>query len=376
MQFRHFLFTEEITYQTFSALDLFLRRTYNGKQSIWSAMQNKLAISVVAIWVILAVLTSPFFAHACTIIPQSVEVGSEFRVRVMNQGRPVKGLRLVLSKNNSTLTNRIEKIGSFTDTEGYAYFSNLNPGSFWLAPDRDAGVGDALVVDVSPGNPKSATIPLDWPSRAPLTVGSAGGVIRAPNYYPDQTQTPLSISLLEGVSGREIETTETDSNGRFKFTHEIAPGIYFVRLNPSNLRAWSGEQIQGMIAIEIAHDAKQGALDLDLGWSSCGLSYAQSEVQTELNVDEICGSAADSEGAAVSNAQVILLDGGEGAKILKRTTSGTNGEFALLDIADGKYKLLLKSPGFRPFLRVIHVHGASTAASCQQPLRVRLDMIF
>jgi hypothetical protein len=200
-------------------------------------------------------------------------------------------------------------------------------------------------------------------------------MLRGPDYYPNQMQASLSVSLLEGISGREIETTKTDSKGRFHFTNEVPSGIYFLRLNPSGLRAGSGEQFGGMIAIEITSEAKQNAVDLDLGWSSCGLSYAQGEVYPELKLGKICGAVADSEGAVVSNARVMLLAGGEEAKILEQTQSGTSGQFTLLEQADGTYQLLVKSPGFRPFLRVIHIQSAAPSESCQQPIRIQLDVM-
>jgi hypothetical protein len=336
-------------------------------------MQNRRAISIDAGCAILMVLFSPWIARACTIVPDTVEVGREFQVRVTDRDRPVIGLRLVLSTVTSPGSQPKVAIESFTNSGGYAHFSNLNPGSFWLSPDHDGGMGGTVVVYVSPSGPANKTLFLGWPSRAPLTVRSASGIIRWPDYYPNQVQGLVSLSLLEGISGREIEKSQTDSKGRFNFTHEIPSGIYFLRLNPSGLRGRSGEQMEGMIAIEVTGETKQSALDLDLGWSSCGLSYAQREIDPELKLDRICGVIADSEGGVVSNAQVMLLAGDEGAKTLEQSQSGTNGQFALLEQPDGTYQLLVKSPGFRPFLRVVHIKSAGQSGGCQQPMNIRLD---
>jgi hypothetical protein len=338
-------------------------------------MQNRRAISIGVSWAILTVFFSACITRACTIVPDTIEVGSKFQVRVTDRGRAVKGLRLVLSTVSSTGAQPKVVIDSFTNVEGYAQFLNLNSGSFWLSPDHDGGDADAILVYVSTSGPEDKTLFLGWPSRAPLTVRSASGILRGPDYYPNQVQAPISVSLLEGISGREIETTKTDSKGRFNFTNEIPSGIYFLRLNRSGLRGWSGEQMEGLIAIEVTGEAKWNALDLDLGWSSCGLSYAQREIDSELKLDKICGAIADSEGAVVSNAQVMLLANDENAKIFEQTKSETNGQFALREQPDGTYQLLVKSPGFRPFLRVIHFQSAGQSETCQQPISVRLDVM-
>jgi hypothetical protein len=339
-------------------------------------MQNRCAISVSAGLATLVVIFSACIGRACTIVPETVEVGTEFQVKVTDRGRPVTGLRLVLSSSGWPGTQTKVVTVSFTNSDGYAHFSNLNMGSFWLASDHDAGIGDAVVVNVSPNGPANKILLLRWPSREPLTVRSASGILRGPDYYPAQVQGLFSISLLEGILGREIETTRSDRIGRFSFATEIPRGIYFLRVNPSGLSGWSGEQIEGMIAIEVTHEAMQGALDLDIGWTSCGLSYAQRGIYPELKLDKICGAVTDSEGAVVSNAQVTLLADGEDPKILEQTRSGTSGQFALLDPPDGTYQLLIKSPGFRPFLRLIRVQHIGKSGSCQQPLPIRLDVMF
>ncbi len=314
---------------------------------------------------ILAVLLSAGIARACSVFPGTVEVGSKFQVKVNDRGRPVKGLRMVLSTDSSTGEEHKVVVDSLTDADGIAHFLNLGAGSYWLAADHDGGVGDAVAVNVSPHGPANKTFSISWPSATPVTVRSAAGIVRGPDYYSNPVQAPISISLLEGISGREIEKTQSDGKGRFSFTSNVTPGIYFMRINPSSLRGWSGEQIEGMIVIEVATDAKESALNLDLGWSSCGLEYSQRVILPELKVTNICGAIKDSEGAVVAKAQVMLLAGGEDAKILEQTQSGANGEFVIPKHSDGNYQLLVKSAGFSPYLRLIHLQSAGTSAGCR-----------
>lgn len=339
------------------------------------AMEHRRAFSFCIGGAILAVLLSVSIARTCSVFPGTVEVGSKFQVKVADRGNRVKGLRMVLSTESSTGEKQKVVTDSFTDADGIAHFSNLSAGSFWLSADHDGGVGDAVVVNVSPRGPANKTFAISWPSAAPVTVRSAAGIVRGPDYYSNQAQAQISISLLEGISGREIEKTQSDSKGRFSFTSDLPPGIYFMRINPSDLRGWSGEQIEGMIVIEVAREAKENALNLDLGWSSCGLEYSQRVILPELKRDKICGAITDSEGAVVAKAQVILLAGDEDAEILEQTQSGPNGEFVIPKHPDGNYQLLIKSAGFSPFLRLIHLQSAGTSAGCHQPIPVKLAVM-
>ena len=53
-----------------------------------------------------------------------------------------------------------------TDAEGYARFSNLATGVFFVAPDHDGGIADAAELHVTPDGPaNSAPIPPAMCSR-------------------------------------------------------------------------------------------------------------------------------------------------------------------------------------------------------------------
>jgi hypothetical protein len=341
-------------------------------------MQNGSRTSTGARWAFLIVFFSPCIAQACSIVYSNVKVGTRFRVKVTDRGRPVKALRLVLSSSESLKTKRVVTIYSVTDADGFAGFSNLSPGQFFLSAEHDlSSFPDGTGIEVTPNGPVNVTVRLKWPSAPPVSVRSVGGVMRGPDYYPSQVQGQLSISLLESGSARVISTAVTDTKGRFTFAGETPPGLYFIRVNPSGIRGWSGEQIEGMIAIEVDPNAKQDMPDLDLGWSSCGLGYAQREQgeYAEIQVSKLCGNVTDSLGAVISNAQIILLAVGEDAQILEQTQSGPTGTFDLSQPENGTYKLLVKSPGFRPFLRPMRVEAVGTSDDCRQPIRVRLGAI-
>lgn len=305
---------------------------------------------------------------------RTVQVGPDFRVRVTDRGRPVKGLRLVVGVDSTSPTDP-RNTYALTDADGYVSFSNHSPGSFLITTDKDDVLADAAVVEVSPGAQPNVTVSLRWPSTDPITVRSVSGTMRGPDFYPGEQQVPLSLSLLESVSSRVIAETTSDGKGRFKFAPDVRPGIYFLRLNRSGLRGWSGEQMEGLIAIEVSRDAKQSGLDLDLGWSSCGLTHAQREVYSELKLGKVCGEIADAMGAEVASADVLLMASGEGGEIVEETRSGEKGRFGFQEQHEGSYQLLIKYPGFRPYVRPVHIETVSSPDGCLSPVEVRLEVM-
>ena len=212
---------------------------------------------------------------------------------------------------------------------------------------------------------------MKWPN-APLSARFVRGTLRASNYNPEKTR--LSLSLVEGLSGRVVQTSGSDSSGRFNFA-SVDPGIYFLRLNPSGLKGLSGEEITGLITIEVSHDSEVSGLDLDLGWSSCGLSYVNQSTcrQPKLEVSRVCGDVFDVSGALISNAEILLLEDSEMARILERTHTDVAGQFSLVEPKDGIYQLAVESPGFSPLRRTLHVRPAE-GSGCQRPIKVQMSI--
>ena len=339
-------------------------------------MQNWNRLSIGGGHAFLAVVFSCCVVRACTIVYPPFTVGTDFRAKVATGGHPVGGLQLMLRLYEPSGLQPTGAIYSITNSEGYARFSNLSPGHFLLTADHDGSSADGADVEVLPDGRKDVIVPLKWPGAKPVGVRSVSGMMRGPDYYPTKIQVPLSLSLLEALSAREIATTLTDPNGNFNFTDQIPPGLYFLRINPSDLRAWSGEQIEGEIAIEVDREARDAALDLDLGWSSCGLGYAQRESYPDIEVNSICGDVTDTSGGVISNAQVMVMTSGEDAVIIGKTASDMSGHFRVEAHWGGTYQLVIKSSGFQPFLRVVHVTSAESSQGCEKPIRVRLNAIM
>ena len=154
-------------------ISLLLALEYPHKVLPEIAMLNRGRISIRATWAMLMVLLSPYVARACSIVYPNVRVGSRFRVRVTDRGRPVRALRLVLSSSESSESKRVVTIYLLTDADGYAGFSNLSPGQFFLTSDHDfSGIEDGVGVEVTPNGPANVTVPLKWPGATPVSVRS------------------------------------------------------------------------------------------------------------------------------------------------------------------------------------------------------------
>jgi hypothetical protein len=318
-------------------------------------------------WAVVAALLSPIVSGACSMAFRRVHAGERFRVRVMDRGVPVRALRLKLSPSGSTSSAAGQTRYALTDEDGYARFADVRPGSYFLTPEHDGGMADGVSVEVSPIHTADATIPLSWPETTPITVREVRGTLRLRNYYPSENQAPLSLSLLEGISARVIGTTDADSKGRFAFAGEFAPGIYFIRLN-------SEENGGGMVTIEVRANAKQDGLDLNLGWTGCGLVYSERRSYPELVANKLCGDVVDAGGAVIPDAVVSLLAKGDGAEVIDQTHSDKDGKFAPRQEPVDTYRLFVKSRGFYPFLRVIRIDAAVNSDGCPQPIRVQLEI--
>jgi hypothetical protein len=199
---------------------------------------------------------------ACTIAYTSVPVvGPDFQVRVEDRGRPVERLRLKITGSHAV-----------TDKNGNASFRGVPSGPNLVSADLDIGVA-GVPLNVKLDGPAGVVLPMKWPNVTPVVVLSLKGTIRGPDYLRRKSQPKLSLDLLDAISGKLLKSLQTTDSGEFDFESD-SPGIYFLRLNPSGLRGWSGDEIAGLIAVAVEHFAPTDHLDLDLRWTSCGLWYS------------------------------------------------------------------------------------------------------
>jgi hypothetical protein len=305
-------------------------------------------------------------ACACmTVTPadQVVHFGPSFRVRVDdNRGRPVRGLSLEVQSSAG-------KSKAVTDENGFVSFRDLSPGIYSLRAEQDLGSCLGKVLEVESDAPGGITVPVTWPTIAPVQVRSLKGILHIPNYVPGRAGPELPLRLLVGVSGQEVASVHTNGTGNFDFG-AAAPGIYFLNLEPSALKDSTGNPISGRIAVSVEPDAESDHLDVELGWTDCGLTYMDLNrcPPTELHIGQLRGRVIgpagavivnggdalrhkfvhiDPAGPAVPNAEILLVD--PGGDLIERLSTDRLGEFALKQVPAGSYDLLVRAFGFATF---------------------------
>ena len=141
-------------------------------------------------------------------------------------------------------------------------------------------------------------------------------------------------------------------------------GLYFLRLSSSEFR--SG----GVIAVAVEPNAAADDLDVDLGWTSCGLFYAEQNTcpQSELRLGHLAGRVGDAAEASIPDAEILLLD--PAGVLLQRTRSDRAGNFASLPLADGAYQLVVRSAGFTPLRRTLTLDSESDGSHLEVLLGV------
>ncbi|HEY3743358.1 MAG TPA: carboxypeptidase-like regulatory domain-containing protein [Bryobacteraceae bacterium] len=303
---------------------------------------------------ILSLIAATAVCTACTYFYPSVPTGPNFEVEVKNTGRPVPGLRLEL-RGGATRTV-VE-----TNKNGLAQFHSIPPGPYQLTADHDAGMASGTMVEVKPHGPPNVTLHLTWPGATTIRVRSLQGTLHGPGYQPGQPQPGFQLDLLDALSERLLKTVHTGDNGEFVIA-DVAPGLYFLSLKPSNLTGGPGESITGSIVVAVDPAATTDHLETDLGWTSCGLWYADRnqcpQQQPDLNLTQLSGQVMDIAGAPISGATILLLK--DGQTPVEQLKSDTSGKFESTHIlAAGFYELVIRSAGFTPLKRTVHAESTS-----------------
>ncbi len=303
-------------------------------------------------------------ACAClTPADQVVHVGPSFRIRVDdNRGRPVSKLSLEVESSAG-------KSKPVTDVDGFVSFRDLSSGIYSLRAEQDVGSCLGKVLEVQSDASSGIAVPMTWPTVAPVTVRSLKGTLHIPNYVPGRAGPELSLRLLGGVSGHEMASVHTNGTGDFDFG-VTAPGIYFLNLEPSALKDPRGNPITGRIAVSVEPRAESDHLELELGWTDCGLGYIDLTPcpPAELHIGQLRGRVIgpagavivnggdalrhnpvhiDPAGPAIPNAEILLV--GPGGDLIEQLRSDRAGEFASKQVPAGSYDLLVRSFGFATF---------------------------
>lgn len=300
---------------------------------------------------------------ACTIVYPSLPAGPSFQVRVEDRGRPVYGLRIKLKGSNFTKSTE-------TGQNGTAHFRNIPPGAYQIGAEFYGGIPDGAIINVTAEGPKNTTIPLAWPSRHPLSVQALKGILRWPTVQPDQQLSKLQVELLDARTGRSQKSTQTTDGGAFNLGTPT-PGLYFLRVTPTDLASEGGNRIAGDIPIEVDQHAAQLELELDFGWTSCGVTYIARHTcqQQELNISSLSGQVLDPTGASIPRATVRLFN--PDRKIAEQLTSDEEGQFVSTKPLRGDYELVVSATGFTSLQQTVQVTRPKDAA---RPAKLRIQL--
>lgn len=161
-------------------------------------------------------------------------------------------------------------------------------------------------------------------------------------------------------------STETTPSGAFAFDLN-QPGIYFLSVTESNPRDPKATPMAGLIPISLEPDAAAEHLDLELGWSDCGLFYLDLLPCPRPNLllqqlrGRVIGPSGElivkgrdllnhtvppfnPDGYAIENADIYLVD--PGGNLVEHLVSGPSGEFASSRPLTGAYDLFVRDWGY------------------------------
>lgn len=299
---------------------------------------------------VLLLVAIPDRAGACTIAFAVTPVGPSFLVKLEHWGRLEKRLEVTIAMHQSHFQMVAE-----TDENGVARFTNVPPGHYSVLTPHDAGTLELdAAIDVKPGGPADVSISRKWPFNL-VSVRSLKGVIRSPEWVPGRPQSSLNFEILSGLSGKQLRKFQTDERGEFDL-QDTPPGVYFLDLKPSGVRTWSGSQMAGRIYVSVEPDARVDHLDLSLGWTSCGLHYADGSKcePRDLVLGQLSGEVIDPSGSGMSGAQIDLTD--SSGALVERLTSDGSGRFSLSRPLDGVYAIAISTAGFTTYRGTVRLN--------------------
>jgi len=209
--------------------------------------------------------------------------GRDFSVVVTMDGKPFAGMHVVLEpEDDSENSDRVE---TRSDQDGIAEFMSVKPGRYDVEAAR-------LGVVVHPGtvvvnkHGSSERIELEWPLRNKYEVMTLSGrlqrhLFRSSNPiegYVHPEIRPLSgarLTLSRVDSQEEKANIVTDSDGDFSFP-TLEPGYYLLHI-AERLSSEFAYPIDDYLLIEVDPASSKGNLNLQLAWSSCGMSSSEAQ---------------------------------------------------------------------------------------------------
>ncbi|MBN8731964.1 MAG: carboxypeptidase regulatory-like domain-containing protein [Acidobacteria bacterium] len=296
-------------------------------------------------------------SSACIIFSDPIHVGSNFRLRVTDRGRPVPSLPVAL------FHGRTVKRRAVTDRDGIARFVNVPEEKFLAGPDHPARSWSLVTIEVHSNRNSQATIPVRWPDVPPAVTKSLTGVI-GESRLGELSQPGLALELLDGRSGRVLHATQTNENGAFQFP-AVGRGLYFLHIGDAE------DGGDGYIPVDVRPETDVPALRLALSWTDCGLFFANLAEcpRGDLRLARLSGTVTDASDGVIAEAAIVLVD--EAGKEVQGTRSDSMGRFGPLELAAGRYELRIVRAGFTLLETPVTIDPQGD----QGPLDVRLGLM-
>ncbi len=132
------------------------------------------------------------------------------------------------------------------------------------------------------------------------------------------------------------------------------------------------DYLDGAVLFRLDPNASADRLDIQVGGSSCGLSYTAGCISpvSVPAVRALSGEVEDFNGAVIPDARVSVLSHDGGAEML-RVATNQQGKFEIKNLPNGAYMVRITRPAFSRFITDLSIDRTRTAGE----LNVKLGLL-
>jgi hypothetical protein len=232
-------------------------------------------------WVVVLLLFPASRVEACSRSFPRYVVKSDFVVSVTNDGKPLSGIEVEITKELRTPNFHHETaVLSRTNDQGEVAVHQLPNGNYFIVTRHaDIEGEDAAELEVKDSPESRPGLVLRWPGRGVYKLKQVGGTLAAEldSNHPFERSRPLTgavVLLVDALSNQQIGATSTDQHGDFSFAPTVPPGLYILHISEQGLESKDEDiLIQGNIFLVVDSGSEQRAIPkMNLMMTTCGLS--------------------------------------------------------------------------------------------------------
>jgi hypothetical protein len=198
---------------------------------------------------------------ACSEVMTPQTAGSNFVVQLLDGEAPLRDITVLVQNAREFCSAGKREAEGISGADGRIAFKGIASGDHYLCAKNGSDLRMFAWVKVSTQEADERTIQVNLPGSSPIVVRNIGGVIR--------WERRLNIALLDYNTSKLLAKTETNSIGEF---HEktVPVGKYWLEISS----AAKGDE-QGRVLVELRPEADEKQIDLDVGFTSCGMTSLQ-----------------------------------------------------------------------------------------------------